>query len=276
MQLDNNPLKQYFRRPSIHLRLPSRGLVYTPDIIEIPETGELPVFPMTAIDDITTKTPDALYNGSAVVDIIKSCIPCIKDPWRLINVDLDAVLIAIKSASQGNELSIDSVCPHCSETHTYGVNLTGILSTLKMPDYSKELQVGDLSIRFRPLQYREMNEASISQFEMQRVFLNIEQLSDQADKAQKMQEAIKHITEITMKIVAKTIEYIKTPTSVVDNPSFIFDFIQHCDNNTYVAVRDYHSKIKTLSEMQPLKVACSNCSHQYEQPFTLNSSDFFG
>ena len=31
------------------------------------------------IDEITFKTPDALLNGQATVDVIQSCIPNIKD-----------------------------------------------------------------------------------------------------------------------------------------------------------------------------------------------------
>ena len=74
-ELDNNPLRQYFRRPAVFLNLPTGGESYTEDVIEFPDNKELPVYPMTAIDEITTKTPDALFNGSAMVEIIKSCIP---------------------------------------------------------------------------------------------------------------------------------------------------------------------------------------------------------
>ena len=40
MAIENNPLKQYFRRPSIYLKLPSKGVGYTADILEMPELGE--------------------------------------------------------------------------------------------------------------------------------------------------------------------------------------------------------------------------------------------
>ena len=70
----NNPLRQYFRRPAVFISLPSGGEGYGPDDIEFEDENnlELPVYPMTAIDEITTKTPDALFNGTATVEIIKS------------------------------------------------------------------------------------------------------------------------------------------------------------------------------------------------------------
>jgi len=94
MALDNNPLKQYFRRPAVYVKLPSGGKYYPQGVIDMPTNGEIPIFPMTAIDEITTKTPDALYNGTAMAELMKSCVPNIKDPWAINSMDLDAILIA--------------------------------------------------------------------------------------------------------------------------------------------------------------------------------------
>ena len=116
MAISNNPLKQYFRRPAIYIRLPSGGKGYAPGVINMPENGEFPVYPMTAIDEITSRTPDALFNGTAIVDLIKSCVPDIIDPWGVHSTDMDSILIGIKSASQGNDLEIDSQCPSCEGT----------------------------------------------------------------------------------------------------------------------------------------------------------------
>ena len=276
MTIEHNPLKQYFRRPSIYFKLPSGGIGYDPAVVVMTETGELPVYPMTAIDEITTKTPDALYNGTAVVEVIKSCVPNIKDPWKLTNVDLDAVLIAIKAAANGNELDIESLCPACNESGKYGVNLIGILSGLKSPDYASELQIGDLSIKFRPLTYKEMNEVSTVQLDMQRAFVSIESLTDLNEKAKKTQDLLKTVVEMTMRALAKTIEYVKTPTAMVTEFEYILDFIQSCDKGTYDILRDHNAKLKEQSEIKPLKIKCVNCQHDYEQTFTLNMSDFFG
>ena len=100
--MSDNPLAQYFRTPAIHLDLPSKGEGYPDGVLEMPDSGEVPVMPMTAIDEITYKTPDALFNGSSVVDVIQSCIPSIKDAWQMPITDLTAVLTAIRIASFGH------------------------------------------------------------------------------------------------------------------------------------------------------------------------------
>jgi hypothetical protein len=230
---------------------------------------------MTAIDEITSKTPDALFNGTAVVDIIRSCVPDIRDPWSIPSTDLDAILIAIRSAAQGNEMEIESECPSCKEVATYAINLIGILQTMKPGDYTKELQISDLFIKFRPLTYREMNQAALAQFEIQKMFSSMDSLSEE-ERTKKTQDAIVKITEITMAVLAQTIEYVKTPSLAVTETEFILDFLRNCDKNSYIELRDYHSKLKDSTQIKPQKIKCVHCQHDYEQSIVINVTDFFG
>lgn len=272
--LENNPLRQYFRRPSIYIKLPS-GYNYPDGVIEVPEAGELPVFPMTAIDEITVNTPDSLFNGTAIVEIIKSCVPSIKDPWLLSSVDLDTVLIAIKSAAGGNDMEIETTCPACQEESTYGVNLIGLLGSIKAGDYATELSVNELLIKFRPLTYKEMTEAGLGQFELQRMFATINAMESMEEKTTKQRDALKTITDITMKVLSKTIVYIKTPSSFVDQNEYILDFLRNCDKNMFDSIKNHNANLKIQSEVKPLKIKCISCGHEYTQPFSINAADFF-
>jgi hypothetical protein len=276
MTIQHNPLKQYFRRPAIYIKLPSGGKFYAPGVVNQTETGELPVYPMTAIDDITSQTPDALFNGSAVVELIKSCIPDIREPWLINSTDLDAILIAIRSASAGDTLDIETTCPKCNEESKYGINLSGLLATIKSGNYDKELQINELTIKFKPLTYKEMNAVSMNQFELQKMFANIEATTDVMEKNIKTKDALTSITSIAMKVLSSTIEYIRTPDEIVSDNTYIHDFLQNCDKTMYEKIKNYHENIKKEAELKPLKVKCIHCGHEYEKSFTLNLSDFFG
>ena len=132
--LQSNPLSQFFRQPAIHIRLPSGGKFYPVGSINMPPNGELPVLPMTAVDEITYRTPDALFNGSAVVSVIQSCVPSIKDAWQMPSQDIDAVMIAIRIASFGHGMDINTQCPACN----HNVRLFKILVRInKCFEYSK-------------------------------------------------------------------------------------------------------------------------------------------
>jgi phage FluMu protein Com len=272
---NNNPLRQYFRRPSIYIKLPSNGVGYSEGVIDMPENGELPVFPMTAIDEISARTPDSLYNGEAVYQIIKSCVPNILNPWVINSVDLDAILIGIKIASSGNDLKITSECPKCKEVNDYSVNLSGALQQLKPGAYDKPLPINELEIKFKPLSYREMTDISIKQFEVQRLFNSIENIENEEERVKQGQESLKIITELTMNVISLTIEYIKTPSMIVSEKEFIIDYLKNCDKKDYVTIRDYSNELKSATQMQPMDIKCPDCSNEYKQTIGINVSDFF-
>jgi hypothetical protein len=278
MTPESNPLKQYFRRPELYIKLPSHPSTYAKGIIDWTENFELPVYPMTAIDEITSRTPDALFNGTAVVDIISSCIPAIKKPWDLHGTDLDAILIAIKIAANGDKMEIETVCPSCSTNTKYDVNLSSMLYNISPGDYETTLKLSDLEFKFRPLTYKEIQKINIAQFEFQKLFNNINDESNPAsndEKTARSKEALKSITELTMDALASSVEYIKTPTALVDSKKYIAEFMKNCDKKTFTSLRDHSGKLKENTEIKPLKMSCSNCKHEYSQQFTLNISDFF-
>ena len=273
--MDNNPLRQYFRRPAVYIKLPSLGKDYRPGVIDFSETGELPVYPMTAIDEITVRTPDALFNGTALAELIKSCIPAIKDPWQVSSNDMDSILIAIKIAS-GNEVTeILSECPECQEPNNVGINLTGVLGTLKAGDYDSTLELGELSIRFKPITYKIMNDAALGQFELQRTFAQLEGTDEEVARNKITKAALENLTFLTMKILSQSIEYIKTPTAEVREEEFILDFLKSCGRTEYATIRDTNAKIRESTEVKPAKIECESCKHQYEQAFSISPSDFF-
>jgi hypothetical protein len=271
----NNPLRQYFRRPALYITLPSKGEYYPEGAIEMPDNGELPVYPMTAIDEITSKTPDALFNGSAVVDIIKSCIPAIKEPWHMPNVDIDTILVAIRAATNGSELDLKSTCPACENEGSYGVDLMGILQTIKPVDYDSAIPIGELIIKFKPISYKQVNDLNLSQFEAQREIMTLESITDETVKNSKSGEIMKKLSNMNMSLISMTIESISIPGETVTDAKFISEFLSSCDRNTFEKIRETMISLRANSNIKPQKVKCVNCSHDYEQTITLNVTDFF-
>lgn len=273
--MTDNPLQQYFRRPAAYFKLPSNGVGYPEGSLELTETGELPVYPMTAIDEITSRTTDALFNGTAVVDIVQSCVPNIKNAWDIPSIDLDPILVAIRIASYGNTMEIDTQCPSCSEEGKYDINLPVLLGSFKSKDFSKPLKIDDITIKFAPLPYKSVNEASIKQFQIQRTMNNVLAIEDQEQRDAKSSELIKEINDLSTSIIAKTIEYIKVPTATVFEQDYILDFLKNCDRKTFEAIKDHSISIREDSQVKPLDIKCPSCSHEYNQAFNINVTDFF-
>lgn len=273
--LANNPLKQYFRRPSMYFKLPSNGKYYSPGIINIPENHELPVYPMTAIDEMTVRTPDALFNGAAIVELIKSCVPNIIDPWKLNSVDMDAIIIAIKAASSDGVMELRSICPACSEDTKYDIDLMPILAGIQDVNYDEELPIRELKIKFKPLTYSETNENGLKQFEIQKTIAMISDVEDEEQKRTMMTDSISKLNLLVIDIIAQTIDYIQTPETKVTDKTFIIDFLNNCDKNTSNMIKDHSIMLREKNELKPLDVTCPSCQHHYEQRIVMNATDFF-
>ena len=274
----NNPLKQYFRQPSIYVRLPSGGKFYPTNAIEIPENAEFPVYPMTAVDEITYRTPDALYNGQAVVSVIESCVPAIKNAWEMPVVDLDSLLVAIRIASNGHEMPFESTCPKCNNVDSHALDLRVVLDNLKAADYSIPIEHGDLKIYFKSMSYKHMSENNKSQYAAHRMLQQLPSQTDDAvaDRAAKYNEVLKMITDITINALAQSIAVIVTPTARVTEYEYILELLNNCDKRVFAQIRDYVIAAKEGAEIKPLDLTCSSCKHEFKQAVTLNMSDFFG
>jgi hypothetical protein len=274
--MSNNPLQQYFRQPAIYIKLPSQGRFYPPNSLEPTVNGEYPVFPMTAIDEITYRTPDALFNGAAVVSVIQSCMPNIKNAWDIPSTDVDTILVAIRIASYGHNMEFSSSCPACNEMVDRDLDLRSVLDRIGAPNYDTPVKHGDMEIYFKPLTYKNLNDNNQLQFEEQKILQMLPSTEiENTEKIRLLNEALKKLTNVTIQALSQGIGAVKTPQSLVTEQEYIHEFLQNCERTLFNRIRDFVIDVKGQAEMQPVSLTCDKCQHQYEQTLTLDMSSFF-
>ena len=232
--------------------------------------------PMTAVDEIAYRTPDALFNGSALTTVIQSCCPGVKDAWQAPGIDITAMLIAIRLASYGTDVEVASTCPACGNNGDFTMDLQDAIGQLKVPNYDQAVSHGDLAVYFRPVSFQIQNDINTRQFEQQRTIMQVRE-SDLPDeeKTRLYNQALATITTITMDVVAANIAAIKTPQALVTEPEFIRDFIRNCDRKIFTQIRDHAIQLREASDLPPLTVKCTACEHEYQQPIVLDATNFF-
>jgi len=277
MNESQNPLAGYFRQPAIYIRLPSDGKFYSDGTLEISENNEYPVLPMTAMDEISYRTPDALYNGQAVVSVMQSCVPNIKNGWAVPACDIDTILIGIRIATYGHELDLGVKCPQCEHTEDRTLDLRQALDQIESPDYAEPVVRGDLKIYLTPMSYKNLNENNAIQFEEQKVLQMLPDTEiNEEDKIIRMNQALSKITEMTVHALAQNITAIVTPDATVSQTEFIADFLNNTDREFFNAIRDEITKRKRNSEIKPASIECSECGHTYSQGYTMDMTNFSG
>jgi len=272
-----NPLAKHFRQPAIFLKLPSGGKYWLPDSLELPPNGEVGIMPMTAKDEILLRTPDALMNGQGVVDVVQSCVPAIKNAWAMPTIDLDAILIAIRIATYGETMEMDSKCPKCEHESRHGLDLTQVLLKVKAPNYSNTLTVDGLTIKFKPLNYIQSTKNNISAFEEQKIIqlLNNENIDSETRKAQ-FDIHLQNIIKSNIKLLSGATESITTEEGqVVTNPEFIAQFYDNTNNNVIKIVQNKLKEFAETASLPPTRVQCEACEHEYNVNVTFDYANFF-
>jgi hypothetical protein len=276
----SNPLAKHFRQPAMYIKLPSAGRWYPDDALDISAAGEVPIYAMTAKDEITMKTPDALMNGSGTVHVIESCCPAIKNPWKMPTVDLDPVLIAIRIATYGKEMEFTSICPHCGTKNEHAVDLSVMLDRVRPADWSKTVNVDELSITLKPQCFEDYNKNNLINFEEQRIIQLVQnQELDDAAKTKEFDILFQRLINTGINQVSKSIATITTSDgTIVADPVYIREFLDNCDKQVWDLIKERLDDIKKNNNFNELTIACSNeeCGKEFTTPFVFEQSNFFG
>lgn len=272
----SNPLAQYFRQPKIYIKLPSEGKFYPPGALDISENGTYAVFAMTAKDELMFKTPDALLSGQSTVEVIKSCVPSILNPWKMPTIDLDAILIAIRVATYGDNMEVTADCPTCELENSFDVNLSNWLEVISNFHYESVIQADPLLIHIRPYTYDELTKTNIKALEQQRLIniINDNDISDE-EKLKKFGESFVKLTELTVDIIAGCVSKIETPEGSTTDSQHIKDFINNAPKDLFDKISNHITMIKDRIELKPVNVQCSGCKFEFVMPITMDQSNFF-
>jgi hypothetical protein len=280
----NNPLQKYFRQPKLFIKLPSSGNFYPEGTLDRTENGEYAIYSMTAKDEIIIKTPDALLNGQATVDVIESCVPNIKSGWAVPSVDIDALLVAIRIATYGEQLDVKAIIPGDSDASTYETDLRLVLGKLLDGSFDTECKVNDeLTVFLRPLSYAEFTKNAIKSTEEQRIMslVNDDKLSDD-EKQRQFAISFRKLTDVTMDLLIKGIVSVDTPDGTVTDQSFINEFINNTDKTVLKTIISHLEVQKAKFSIEPFKVVtteeqrANGAPDVVEVPITLDASNFFG
>jgi hypothetical protein len=280
-----NPLGKYYRQPQIYIKLPSNGKYYSKDVFTPTETGEIPVLPMTAKDEMVFKTPDAMMNGQATVDVIKSCVPNMLNPWKMVNYDTDTILLAIRIATYGETMDITFNVPETGDAQSTTVNLPALLegvNTADPKDYAKTSS--GFRIKIDPLTYEKTTKVQVAQFEQQKIYANVEDSGlTELQKSERFAKSYKIMQDINIELMIESIAEITTPDgNKVTDTKQIVEFIANVDAKTTTEIEQKLSELRTQCSMKPIKIKSTTeqitkgAPASFEVPVTFDNSNFFG
>ena len=285
MKENTNPLQKYYRQPAIYIKLPSQGKYYDRNTFIPTETGEVPILPMTAKDELTFKTPDAMINGQATVDVIKSCVPNLHDPWKMVNYDTDTILLAIRIATFGETMDIRYTTPITSETQATTVNLPALLEDLgKIQIKDESITAKGFKVTMQPLDYKTLTKIQIARFEQQKMYGTITASTlTEEQKQTAFAKSFDTLNAVNFSLLLDSIKQIVTPDGqTVTDRQQIIEFCNNADTKTITEIQDKLSELRVQAQIPALKIKATEeqikkgVPATYEVPITFDNSNFFG
>lgn len=278
-----SPLKQFYRQETVYVKLPSRGNFYKEGIVDLNEDSEVAIMPMTANDEITLKNPEALLTGTAMVNVIGSCVPAVKQPRKLLACDIDVLMIAIRQASYGDEAGMTLRCPNeeCKTTNDYNLDLDILLNKTEVLEDSYDVVLPDgLTVFLRPGTFEtvvKQNKAIFENSKIQKAMSNAA-LSDEAAMSM-IAKVFGTLTKLNFDVIENAIEKIvftdeTGEEQTITNRTHIKEFISNIPKKHVDLIDEKISEVNKIGIAKTLDATCTSCGHKWEAPIEFNPVNF--
>lgn len=275
-----NPLANHFRQPKLYMKLPSGGLFNTKSQLDMPNSNEVAIFPMTAKDEILMKNPDALLNGEAVLQVVKSCVPSAIEPSELTNLDVDAILMGIQAATFGDEMEVTANCEACEKELTGATSIQDALDQIEPLKEDVIIDYQGLKVFLRPVRYKSTIEAGLINFQTTRSLQSIADLPDDMDKLKIFNENFNRMAVLNFNLICDSIEKIIIEKSEDENIEVsdrdqIVEFLENCEASIGKQIEEQTTKISTTGITKKVTFQCDECNETTDKEIVLDPVNFF-
>ena len=257
-EVTENPLLRKAKLPGKRIRLPSQGLLY--DNYELSEEcsgGEIEIFPMTALDEITLNNPDKLLNGDGLVEVFKRCSPNVLKPLELFSNDLDYIMANLHAITFGEQYKVNftHTCKG-AKSHQYLIDLNSIVTSSKSLDPSSVEKLhtlqfsNDQKVKMKPLRVKHLIKLVNSKHQVK---------TDEEFQLMLLESVVNTIDNVDGISESKMIlEWIKAIPA-----SYITDLTEKAQE-----IAQWGPKLES-------KFKCKDCGEDVDAPLGINPINFF-
>lgn len=296
----SNPLKAYARSPKIYVKLPTVGKFYKEGVIAASATNDVAIRAMTARDDLLMSSPDALLNGDAVFETIKSCVN-ITDPHLLFVPDVEAILLGIRYASKGDKLTFRSTCPKCKTMSEESVSIRNLIETIVTLDDIEEDTFYEMSkdethkirVNITPSPYTDITATNVVMYEQARTLQYLTGRDDVSleEREDLMRKSYNKLATLQYSILLNSIESIDIIDSStneeivtkVTEKKFIAEFLEDLSSTDASSINKKLEFLNNVGLPETMPVICeavtdeetgTKCGHEYEMEVKFDPSNF--
>ncbi|WP_407306665.1 hypothetical protein [Acinetobacter sp.] len=272
-----NPLLAKIKLPGRTFQLPSRGVLYHNGEVAGSE-GEIHVHPMSALAEISLKNPDLLFNGKALNQVFKECIPEIKNPTQLYGRDIDAIMYYLRLVTYGPEFEIrvKHDCEESKQRQENGEFLTDKEGNLVYKEHSYIVNIEELVQKIRFL------DPTVAEADFQCTLPNGQVVKvhpvkfDHMIKLFQMNTGKKEFTsdDIKKNVVFNLVNLIESVDDITDK-KLIEEWVSSITTPYQNRITDAIEKTNEWGPDQTVTLTCKDCRKEMPVDLPLNPISFF-
>lgn len=274
----SNPLMNFLRNPDKYIKLPTHGIFNDNKEINFTPNGEVAIYPMTAKDEINLKSPEALMNGEAIIYLIRNCVPDIENPKNIVNPDFNAIMLAIRIVSFGQQMDLSKKCPSCEHENSYGFDLESALNKgSELTEIPYVTIKNGLTVYLKPYTFESSLQASMVSFEQMKQINTLRNSNiPEKEKLSKVRECYNNLDDMRKNVLSDSIIKILTPNNdEITDKSYIHEFLENVDRKSYNQISEKSNEINNMGPITNRDVNCENCGKSINFEITFDPSRFF-
>lgn len=255
METTQNPLLQKLKLPGRVFQLPSRGALYKNGELAVTE-GEVHVHPMSALTEINLKNPDQLFNGKALEEVCRECIPDVKKPTELFGRDVDALMFFLRLVTYGPQFEI-TVKHSCegAKNHSYVVDIEKMVQEMRYLDpttrYEVVMQNGQ-KVVMHPAKFQHM--IKLYQMNAGKTELSVD--------------------DVKANIVFNLVNLIESVDGITDS-ALIEEWARSLTTPQQNRITEVAETMNEWGPASTTKLKCRDCGEEMEVELPLNPISFF-
>ena len=273
-----NPLKNFFRQYKLFIRLPSGDQYYPDGTVDYNASGEVGIMAMTGQDELILKNPDALLNGEALVQVISSCVPAVRNVRALLTNDIDALITAIRFVTYNDKLETAITCPNCKHENLYKIDLENTLNSMTYlePEYLVHLPSG-LSVHIKPYGFTEVLKSLHTQFEQSKQAMAVVTpgLSDE-ERNHILNGVFMSLAKTTYELTLASITRVVNESQGIDvtDRTYIAEFLRNVDRSVTELIQKSIKDANAVGVQKAFEPVCEKCNHTWHSEIDFNPVNF--
>ncbi len=272
-----NPLAGYFRMPGLHVTLPTKGAFLPKGEYEATLVDDVPVYPMKASDELLLRSPDALMSGLALENLLASCVPAIHNPRLISTPDLDALLLAIRAATYGDNMELEVKCPKCGHENAFDCHLPSIMGKMTYLEPSYEVRLtDDIVVSLRPYNLATATKIANGSFNEARALQVASDSEDEEVMKKARNASFSKMSELSMEAMADCVISVAVPTGVVTNPADILEFLNNTNQAWVKKIEKMLEEMNSKGIDKSVDAECAKCQHKWTDQIEFDPTSFFG